>query len=134
MPARWDGVAKRGVAAHVWLWLQKPVGEGALKRWMVALAAGGLKLDQSTNRTVQPHYCAAPVFEMPLRDPLAGRRTVLVEGWADAAELRIPDAAARAAYALAAARAPPTPARTTKDSWPASAAPTVSARPCCAPC
>jgi hypothetical protein len=99
MPARWDGVAKRGVAAHVWLWLQKPGGEAGLKRWMAALAAGGLKLDPATNRTVQPHYCAAPVFEAPLRDPLAGRRTVLVEGWADAAELRIPDAAARGAYA-----------------------------------
>jgi hypothetical protein len=99
MPARWDGVSKRGVSAHVWVWLQTPVGELALKRWMVALASGGLKLDPATNRTVQPLFCAAPVFQPPLRDPMAGRRTILVEGWADAAELRIPDAAARGAYA-----------------------------------
>lgn len=91
MAVRWDGVVKRGVAAHVWLWLSKPTDEAELKRWMAKLAASGLEIDHCTNRTVQPHYTAAPIFEAPLRDPLAGRRTVLIEGWADEAELQIPD-------------------------------------------
>ncbi len=99
LPPRWTGVMKRGVAAHVWYWLRHPIGEAGLGRWMTAVAAAGLKLDPSTNRTVQPHYTAGPLFAAPLRDPVAGRRTVLIEGERDAADLRIPAAAPRTTHA-----------------------------------
>jgi hypothetical protein len=92
-PRDWSGVAKVGVRAHAWFWLATPRGEAELKRWIDGLAEVGLTLDRATVQTVQPHYTAAPVFGMPLRDPLAGRRTVLVEGVDDAAELAIPDPA-----------------------------------------
>lgn len=98
IPARWSGVIKPGVTAHVWLWLEQPIGEFELKRWMAALAAGGLKLDKSTNGTVQPHYVAGPRFRDGLRDPLADGRLVVVRGWSDAALLRIPEAAPRPSY------------------------------------
>ena len=94
----WSGVAKPGLRAHVWYWLREPLGEAELKRWRERVQAAGLKLDATTLQTVQPHYCAAPVFDPPLRDPLAGRRTVLVQGAEDAALLRVPDAAERATW------------------------------------
>ena len=93
----WGGVAKPGARAHVWYWLAEPAGEAALKRWLDAVAEAGLKLDEATIRTVQPHYTAAPVFLDGLRDPLAGRRTVLVRGETDAATLAIPPAPVRGA-------------------------------------
>jgi hypothetical protein len=90
----WSGVAKPGLRAHVWYWLREPLGEAELKRWRGRVEAAGLKLDAATLQTVQVHYCAAPVFEPPLSDPLAGRRTVLVRGAEDAALLRVPAEAA----------------------------------------
>lgn len=87
---RWGSVAKTGVSAHVWYWLRRPLGERELKAWISSLAARGLKVDQATVQTVQPHYVAAPVFAPPLRDPLAGRRTILMLGGDDEAELVIP--------------------------------------------
>jgi hypothetical protein len=86
----WSGVAKPGLRAHVWFWLREPLGEAELKRWRERVQAAGLPLDAATLQTVQPHYTAAPVFDPPLRDPLAGRRTVLVQGAEDTAELEIP--------------------------------------------
>lgn len=97
LPNTWRGVAKAGVSAHVWIWLQEPLGEAALLRWRESIAAAGLPLDPATLRTVQPHYTAAPVFDATLRDPLAGRRTVLLEGSEDAAALIVPEPQACAA-------------------------------------
>lgn len=89
-PVTWRGVAKPGVTVHVWYWLETPLGGEDLKRWAKGLALRGLKLDEATFRTVQPNYTAAPVFEAPLIDPLADRRTVLVQGLVGAAALVVP--------------------------------------------
>ena len=89
----WSGVIKPGVSAHVWFWLAAPRGEAELKRWTAKVAAAGLKLDANMTQTVNVHYVAAPVFSAPLYDPLAGRRTVLIEGSQDEAELDVPDRA-----------------------------------------
>ena len=97
LPARWQGVAKPGVSAHVWFWLESPVGEADLTRWFkqVNERAGTKLLDPALARTVQPHYTARPIFGGGLRDPLAGRRTLLIEGADDAAALVIPAHAPR---------------------------------------
>lgn len=97
LPPRWQGVAKPGVSAHVWFWLQAPVGEAELTRWFkwVNAKAGTKLLDPALARTVQPHYTARPIFGGGLRDPLAGRRTLLIEGMEDAAALVIPAHAPR---------------------------------------
>ena len=89
-PPRWRGVTRFGVSGHIWLWLRTPLGEAELTRWLEPLQQAGLKIDAATVRTVQPHYTAAPTFAAPLRDPLAGRRTVLIEGLEDAVELAVP--------------------------------------------
>ena len=99
LPSRWHGVAKRGVAAHVWLWLQKPVGEAACET-----LDGGARCRWLETRPVnKPHGTAALLrrgdVSAAATRPTGRRRTVLVDGWADAAELRIPDAATRGAYA-----------------------------------
>lgn len=102
LPARWDGVVKRGagVGAHVWYWLDTPANGAELDRWAKAANAriGHKFIDPATLRTVQVHYTAGPVFGETLRDPLPGRRTLLIEGEADAATLVIPEVAARPAY------------------------------------
>jgi hypothetical protein len=102
LPARWDGVVKRGagVGAHVWYWLSSPATGAELDRWAAAANAriGHKFIDPATLRTVQPHYTAGPVFGATLRDPLHGRRTLLIEGEADAATLVIPEVAARPTY------------------------------------
>lgn len=90
LPPRWRGVIKPGVSAHVWFWLTEAIGEAELSRWIEAVKAHGLTCDGRMGNTVQPHYTAAPVFNAPLRDPLAGRRTALVRGLQDAATLRVP--------------------------------------------
>ncbi len=96
---RWNGVAKAGIRAHVYIWLREALGQAELKRWAAAVnARAGCKLiDLGPLHTVQPHYTAAPVFAGGLRDPLEGRRTVLVEGAENAAELRVPVEAPRQA-------------------------------------
>ena len=97
LPPRWRGVAKPGVSAHVWYWLQAPVGEAELNRWFgrVNAQAGTKLLDPALGRTVQAHYTAKPIFGGGLRDPLAGRRTLLIQGIEDAAALVIPAHAPR---------------------------------------
>ena len=92
VPPRWGGVAKPGVSAHVWYWLQAAVGEADLKRWFARVnGSAGFKLvDPALAGTVQLHYTAAAGFKGGLRDPLAGRRTLLIEGAADAAALVMP--------------------------------------------
>jgi hypothetical protein len=89
----WSGVVKPGVSANVWFWLATPRGEAELKRWTAKVAAAGLKLDANMTQTVNVHHVAAPVFSPLLHDPLVGRRTVLIEGSQDEAELDIPDRA-----------------------------------------
>jgi hypothetical protein len=102
LPQRWDGVVKPdgGIGAHVWYWLDKPVNGAELDRWAAAANAriGHRFIDPATLRTVQPHYTAGPVFDTGLRDPLAGRRTLLIEGEAEAATLDIPPVQQRRAY------------------------------------
>ncbi|MBP0447281.1 hypothetical protein J8J14_21140 [Roseomonas sp. SSH11] len=102
MMPRWDGILKKGggIGAHVWYWLNQPVDGAQLGRWVAAVNARvGFKLvDPATLRTVQPHYTAAPIFGEGLRDPLLGRRTLLVEGVEDAAVLDIPEPSRRQAW------------------------------------
>lgn len=93
LPPRWGGVVRAGISMHVWFWLQTACSEAELKRWRDGVLSRGLTLDPATLRTVQPHYVAAPLFGDPLRDPLAGRRTVLVLGAEAAAELEVPSQA-----------------------------------------
>ncbi|KAA2211424.1 hypothetical protein [Teichococcus oryzae] len=96
---RWRGVVKpgAGVGAHLWFWLEQAVDGPALDRWAKAINArvGHKLIDPATLRTVQPHYTAGPVFDTDLRDPLSGRRTLLVKGHSDAARLSIPAVAPR---------------------------------------
>jgi hypothetical protein len=98
LPNIWRGVAKQGVAAHVWYCLTQPAGEAEIKRWMAPLKAAGLKLDSRLAQSVQAHYTSAPIFNGGLHDPLAGRRTLLIEGDEDAAELVIPAEPERPRY------------------------------------
>jgi hypothetical protein len=102
LPRRWDAVVKPGggIGAHVWYWLDQPVNGAELDRWAAAANAriGHRFIDPATLRTVQPHYTAGPVFDTGLRDPLAGRRTLLIEGETDAATLDIPAVKPRRAY------------------------------------
>jgi putative DNA primase/helicase len=74
----WSKVVRDGVSAHLWLWLDEPQGEAALKRWIDRVKESGLGVDRAFVQTVQPLFTAAPRFEAPLRDPLLGRRTFLV--------------------------------------------------------
>ncbi|WP_043344797.1 hypothetical protein, partial [Belnapia moabensis] len=104
LPRRWDGIVPPGspatVSAHCWFWLAEPLDGEAVKRWAKAInAEAGFKLvDPALSGAVQAHYCAAPVFGPGLRDPLAGRRTLYIEGEADAATLTIPAEAPRAPW------------------------------------
>jgi putative DNA primase/helicase len=100
MPPRWAGVMKKGgaIGVHVWYWLEVPADSAELTRWAKAVNAriGDKFIDPQGLGAVQPHYTAAPVFEAPLRDPLAGRRTLLIEGLTDTATLDIPAVTPRA--------------------------------------
>ncbi|WP_043344354.1 hypothetical protein, partial [Belnapia moabensis] len=104
LPRRWDGIVKPGsgptISGHIWLMLSEPQDGAALKRWAAGVnARAGFKLvDPQLFVTTQPHYSSAPAFGPGLRDPLAGRRTLLIEREADAATLAIPEVAPRAAY------------------------------------
>jgi hypothetical protein len=99
LPPRWEAFAKSGntTSAHLWFWLAAPQGEKALRRWADACnqAIGHKAIDPATLDTIQAHYTAAPIFGQGLRDPLAGRRTVLVRGSVDAVTLDIPAEAPR---------------------------------------
>jgi hypothetical protein len=90
-PGRWAGRIKPGLSAHVWFWLRKPLGQKALKRWQKRVEKNGFSLDYHPLQTVQHHFTAVPIFDRPLRDPLAGRRTFLIRGLEDDAELVVPD-------------------------------------------
>ena len=77
LPDRWPTkITERGtISAHVWYWLNSPLGEAELLRWREKVLSAGLEVDTATLRTVQPQYTGAPLFNAPLKDPLAGRRT-----------------------------------------------------------
>ncbi len=102
LPPRWGGVCKRGsgIGAHLWFWLNVAHDGEALDRWAKAINAkvGNKAIDPATLRTVQPHYTAGPIFGAGLRDPLVGRRTVIIRGSADAATLVIPAKASQQEY------------------------------------
>ena len=102
LPARWDAVAKPGnrVGGHVFFWLKSPQESAALKRWAdkVNADAGGKLIDPALFQAIQLHFTARPIFGQGLRDPLAGRRVVLVKGIEDAAELIIPEKPTRGPY------------------------------------
>lgn len=76
---RWNGIGKDGLSAHVWFWLDRPMAQDELKRWVSGAKAAGLKLSD-TLTPVQIHYTAAPLFGAGLYDPLADRRTLLIPG------------------------------------------------------
>ena len=102
LPDVWSGAAGKGgtVSAHIWFWLAEPQDGAALKRWAAAInaKAGSKVIDAAMFSAVQVHYCAGPIFSAGLRDPLAGRRVMLVKGHADAATLEIPVEAPRVVY------------------------------------
>jgi hypothetical protein len=103
MPNRWgDAAGKSGtISAHIWFMLEEPQDGAALKQWALAINAreGSKVIDPQGLVAVQPLYTAAPIFSGGLRDPLQGRRVVLVEGYAAAAKLEIPAEAPRPVYA-----------------------------------
>lgn len=85
---------KPGLRAHLWYWLDRPMGERELTRWAenVNDAAGRRLVDPAVFRTVQPCYTANPVFDVGVSDPVALRSGV-VRG---APELELPKLAERA--------------------------------------
>lgn len=106
LPGRWGTLAKRDhVSAHLWFWLETPQDGAALDRWAKAVnaEAGHKAIDPATMNAIQAHYTAAPVFGAGLRDPLQGRRTLLIKGSADTVTLEIPAEAPRPSYSGATA-------------------------------
>ena len=90
LDARWAGVAKPGIHAHVWGWASRPIGADELRAWLKRVhAAGGPELFDLASPG-QIHYTAAPQFDRPLVDPLAGRRTFLVRGERDTVDIPAP--------------------------------------------
>jgi len=65
--------------AHLWFWLDRPIGGEVLERWAMALR---LPVDSTVFRTVQIHYVAAPVIEPGASCPVT-QRSGLVEGVLD---------------------------------------------------
>ena len=61
--------------AHLWFWLDRPLGQGELKAWG---AEFDVKIDAAVFRTVQPLYVARPIF-IGGNDPLP-RRSGLLTG------------------------------------------------------
>ena len=106
LPDRWGTLARRDhVSAHLWFWLETPQDGAALDRWAKAVnaEAGHKAIDPATMNAIQAHYTAAPVFGAGLRDPLQGRRTLLIKGSAATVTLKIPAEAARPSYSGSAA-------------------------------
>lgn len=68
------GVKGGGLRAHLWFWLDRPLGEAELTRWAESVndAAGQRVVDPAVHRTIQPLYVANPIFEGML-DPVARR-------------------------------------------------------------
>jgi hypothetical protein len=64
---------KPGLRAHLWFWLDRPLGRAELDR----LLAGVAGLDASTLRDIQVHYCARPTFADGADDPVLERIDVL---------------------------------------------------------
>ena len=60
--------------AHLWFWLDRPLGEAELKRWKDDF---GVKIDAAVFRTVQPLYVARPIF-VDGPDPLLRRSGLLM--------------------------------------------------------
>lgn len=68
---------KPGVRAHLWFWLDRPIGQTELDRWSSDVNDGKEILDPSVFRTVQPNYTANPVFDIGLVDELPVRCGVI---------------------------------------------------------
>jgi hypothetical protein len=64
--------------AHLWFWLDRPLGQEELKRWRTDF---GIRVDPLVFGTVQPLYVARPIFVGGL-DPLP-RRSGLLTGDSD---------------------------------------------------
>lgn len=79
---------KPGFHAHLWFWLDRPMGETQLTNWadMLTEQAGHQVIDPTVFRTVQALYIARPVFGVGLSDPCPDR-VFLVEGATDTASL-----------------------------------------------
>ncbi len=72
---------KPGLRAHLWFWLDRPMGERELTRWAenVNDAAGRRLVDPSVFRTVQPNYTANPILDVGVTDPV-GKRWGIIDG------------------------------------------------------
>jgi putative DNA primase/helicase len=87
------------LSLHLWYWSAEPIDSAALTRWALAAnqIAGYKLIGPEFFRTVQAHYTAAPIFNPPLKDPLA-RRCGLRRGLDDAVNLIIPESAPKRPY------------------------------------
>ena len=78
------------LSAHVWFWLEQPLGENKLKAWCANVneKAGMPLLDMKMFQTIQNHATAFPQFVKihGLSDPLPVR-SKLIEGTKDAVKL-----------------------------------------------
>jgi hypothetical protein len=59
---------KPGARLRLWYWLDRPVSDDELRRWLAAYP-----VDRAVFVPSQPIYTAAPIFEMPERDPVPNR-------------------------------------------------------------
>jgi hypothetical protein len=79
---------KQGFRGHLWFWLTTPLSSEELTRWAKAIndSVGFIFIDPSPFRTVQEHYTADPIYEGS-EDPLKDRRSFLIQGERDEAEI-----------------------------------------------
>lgn len=62
---------KEGVfKAHLWFWLFEPYDSATLRAWATSHAPN---IDRAVLQPVQVHYCAAPLFDEGVVDPVAKR-------------------------------------------------------------
>lgn len=89
-----DGVVEF-LSAHLWFWLDRPVGNEELKRWAVDVRSKGVRVDGSLYTPVQPHFCADPIIPSTMRDPMPVRAG-FVELERDEVAIAIPEHTQRA--------------------------------------
>lgn len=70
---------------HIWFWLQTPYDSPTLRAWAKVHAPA---VDRAVLQTVQVHYCAAPLFEEGVEDPVH-KRSGFYRGGEDVVHLDI---------------------------------------------
>ena len=91
-----QGIKPGKFSAHVFFLLDGPVPDEDLKRWARS-QRDRFSIDPAVFHPVQPHYTAAPVF-VGLKDPLAGRRLVLIKRGRRTASLKVPPETADSSF------------------------------------